>query len=148
MTTTDYLLDTNACIAIRQLLANQLPKHKDRLRNIEALRQRWQQVPAQTLAMSLITLGELEFGASKSTAAGVRERLAALRAEVQLLVPDAAVAGHYGAIRHQLESAGQGIGPNDTWIAAHGLASGRTVVTNNVKEFGRVPGLNIEDWTA
>ena len=148
MTTTDYLLDTNACIAIRQLLANRLPKNKDRLRDIEALRQRWQQVPAQTLAMSLITLGELEFGASKSAAPHVRERLAALRAEVQLLVPDAAVAGHYGAVRHQLESTGQGIGPNDTWIAAHGLASGRTVVTNNVKEFGRVPGLSIEDWTA
>ena len=148
MTTTDYLLDTNACIAIRQLLANRLPKNKDRLRDIEALRLRWQQVPAQTLAMSLITLGELEFGASKSAAPHVRERLAALRAEVQLLVPDAAVAGHYGAVRHQLESTGQGIGPNDTWIAAHGLASGRTVVTNNVKEFGRVPGLSIEDWTA
>ena len=148
MTTTDYLLDTNACIAIRQLLANRLPKNKDRLRDIEALRKRWQQVPAQTLAMSLITLGELEFGASKSAAPHVRERLAALRAEVQLLVPDAAVAGHYGAVRHQLESTGQGIGPNDTWIAAHGLASGRTVVTNNVKEFGRVPGLSIEDWTA
>ena len=148
MTTTDYLLDTNACIAIRQLLANKLPKNKDRLRNIEAVRQRWQQVPAQTLAMSLITLGELEFGVATSTAVDAHQRLAALRAEVQLLIPDAVVAGHYGLVRHQLEKAGQGIGPNDTWIAAHGLASSRTVVTNNIKEFGRVAGLNIEDWTA
>lgn len=147
MTTTDYLLDTNACIAIRQLLANKLPNNKDRLRDIEALRQRWQQVPAQTLAMSLITLGELEFGASKSTAADARHRLAALRAEVQVLIPDSVVAGHYGAVRHQLEKAGQGIGPNDTWIAAQALASGRTVVTNNLGEFARVPALRVEDWT-
>lgn len=146
--TTDYLLDTNACIAIRQLLANKLPGNQGRLRDIEALRQRWQQVSAQTLAMSLITLGELEFGASKSAAPDARARLAALRAQVQLLVPDAAVAGHYGAVRHQLEKAGQGIGPNDTWIAAQALASGRTVVTNNLGEFARVPALRVEDWTA
>ena len=147
MTTTDYLLDTNACIAIRQLLANKLPANKDRLRAIAALRQRWQQASAQTLAMSLITLGELEFGASKSQAADARQRLAALQAAVAVLIPDAAVAVHYGAIRHRLEKIGQGIGHNDTWIAAHGLATGRTVVTNNVSEFGRVPGLRTEDWT-
>lgn len=148
MTTTEYLLDTNACIAIRQLLANKLPKNQDRLRAIAALRQRWQQAGAQTLAMSLITLGELEFGASKSQATDARERLAALRAAVAVLIPDATVAGHYGAIRHQLEKTGQGIGHNDAWIAAHGLATGRTVVTHNVSEFGRVPGLNTEDWAA
>ena len=148
MTTTEYLLDTNACIAIRQLLANKLPKNQDRLRAIAALRQRWQQAHAHTLAMSLITLGELEFGASKSQATDARDRLAALRAAVAVLIPDATVASHYGAIRHHLEKTGQGICYNDTWIAAHGLATGRTVVTHNASEFGRVPGLNTEDWAA
>jgi tRNA(fMet)-specific endonuclease VapC len=146
-TRTEYLLDTNACIAIRQLMARQLPSQAENLRKIEAFRARWQQVDAKALAMSLITLGELEFGAAKSRAADAREKLAALRAEVAVLVPDHTVAARYGEVRHALESAGQKIGPNDTWIAAHGLASERTVVTDNAGEFGRIPGLKFENWT-
>jgi tRNA(fMet)-specific endonuclease VapC len=146
--TTEYLLDTNVCIAIRDLLADRRPKDAERQRRIEAVRQRWQQVDAQALAFSLVTLGELEFGAAKSNAADACRRLDALKAAVAVLLPDGAVAAHYGAVRHKLEHAGQSIGPNDTWIAAHGLASGRTVVTNNLGEFSRVAGLKIEDWTA
>ena len=55
---------------------------------------------------------------------------------------------HYGEIRASLEAAGQPIGHADTWIAAHGRSTGRTVVTNNQREFKRVPGLAHEDWMA
>ena len=58
------------------------------------------------------------------------------------------VCTHYGALRCQLESTGQPIGVNDLWIAAHGLADAMTVVTNNTREFARVPNLSLEDWTA
>jgi len=54
----------------------------------------------------------------------------------------------YGGLRAELESKGQMIGNNDLWIAAHGLATGLTVVTNNEKEFRRVRGLKIENWTS
>ncbi len=144
---TEYLLDTNACIAIRDLLAGRKPKQAGNQRKLEAVRQRWQQVDAGALAMSLITLGELEFGASKSKAADARAKLAALSAVVRVLLPDHGVAARYGEIRHLLEARGEGIGPNDTWIAAHGLATQRTVVSDNVREFGRVPGLKLENWT-
>ena len=53
---------------------------------------------------------------------------------------------HYGRIRSDLESAGETIGPNDLLIAAHARAAGLTVVTANEREFGRVPGLRVENW--
>ena len=52
----------------------------------------------------------------------------------------------YGFIRADLESRGEMIGNNDLWIAAHALASGLTLVTNNEKEFRRVPGLKVQNW--
>jgi tRNA(fMet)-specific endonuclease VapC len=146
---TEYLLDTNVCIAIRQLLAGRQPRGTERQRRIEQLRTRWTAVEASRVAMSLVTLGELHFGVSKSAdahAAGLL--LQQLRAEVPVLVPDEATAVRYGDIRAHLEATGQKIGPNDLWIAAHALAGGRTVVTNNTGEFTRVPGLTVEDWTA
>ena len=53
---------------------------------------------------------------------------------------------HHGRIRAELESAGETIGPNDLLIAAHARAAGLTVVTGNEREFGRVPGLGVENW--
>ncbi len=147
--TTDCLLDTNVCIAIRDLLAAKSPRDPSRQQRLERLRQRWSQVDASRLAMSLITLGELQFGVSKSAQPETaRAHFDRLRAVVPVALLDEATAGHYGQVRAQLESAGQPIGPNDTWIAAQALASGRTVVTNNLGEFARVPALQVEDWTA
>jgi tRNA(fMet)-specific endonuclease VapC len=57
------------------------------------------------------------------------------------------VATRYGEVRRALELAGQPIGPQDLWIAAHALAAGLVVVTQNTREFARVPGLRVEDWT-
>jgi tRNA(fMet)-specific endonuclease VapC len=56
------------------------------------------------------------------------------------------VGKHYARVRAQLEKQGIPIGNNDLWISAHALASGKVLVTNNVKEFSRVPGLLIENW--
>jgi tRNA(fMet)-specific endonuclease VapC len=151
--TTEYLLDTNACIAIRDLLAEKKIHNTERQQRIERLRQRWVKVPRDRLAMSVITLGELRFGVAKSNdPAAAMQRLNALRQIVRVLGFDLSgadmLAEHYGEIRATLEAVGKGIGPNDTWIAAHGRALGFTVVTNNKGEFGRVPGLVHEDWMA
>jgi tRNA(fMet)-specific endonuclease VapC len=151
--TTEYLLDTNACIAIRDLLAKKKIHSTERQQRIERLRARWIQVPRDRLAMSIITLGELRLGVVKSdNPVTALKRLNALREIVRVLGFDLsgseALAEHYGEIRAALEAGGKGIGPNDTWIAAHGRALGLTVVTNNKDEFGRVPGLVHEDWMA
>jgi tRNA(fMet)-specific endonuclease VapC len=64
-----------------------------------------------------------------------------------LVWPDAAVEDHYVAVRTHLEALGTPIGEADLWIAATARASGGTLVTNNTREFYRVPNLSVEDWT-
>jgi tRNA(fMet)-specific endonuclease VapC len=128
-----YLLDTNIFIYIRQ-------------GRPEAVR-RFSKLRAGEAAVSIISYGELFFGAAKR---GQRpEDLERLRALMQLLpcltLPEAA-AEIYGAVRAELESKGQAISNNDLWIAAHALASGLTLVTNNEKEFRRVRGLKVQNW--
>lgn len=129
-----YLLDTNICIYIA--------KH-----NPPAVRERFEQLTADALAMSVITLGELRRGAEKSNArdeaVGVLEQLRSM-IQVEPLTDAAAV--HYGQIRSTLERAGKPIGNNDLWIAAHARAEGWVLVTNNEREFRRVKGLAVENW--
>ena len=146
--TTEYLLDTNACIAIRDLLAGKTPRDADRQRRINTLRAHLSQVSPDKLAMSQITLGELHFGVVKSKNPTSPAQFAKLRAVLAVVPLSDTAAEHYGQVRAHLESSGQPIGPNDTWIAALALATGRTVVTNNLGEFSRVPKLTVEDWTA
>ncbi|MGC1649632.1 MAG: type II toxin-antitoxin system VapC family toxin [Candidatus Sulfotelmatobacter sp.] len=129
-----YLLDTNICIYIRQNRPEQVLRRFRKLRPGEA-------------ALSVITYGELLYGVAKSTQmAAAVERLREL---VQLLpalpLPEAATES-YGTIRADLESKGEMIGNNDLWIAAHALASGLTLVTNNEREFRRVRGLRLQNW--
>jgi len=99
--------------------------------------------------LSVITYGELLYGAAKS--AQPREALERLRELIHLLpalsLPETA-AEAYGRIRAELELKGQMIGNNDLWIAAHAVVAGLTLVTNNEKEFRRVPGLKIQNWAA
>lgn len=151
--TTEYLLDTNACIAIRDLLAKKKIKSPDRQQRLARLRHRWLQIPADKLAMSVVTLGELQFGVVKSDRpATSMGRLNALREVVRVISFDVpgheSLVQHYAEIRFILETGGEKIGANDTWIAAHGRALGFTIVTNNHDEFRRVPGLVHEDWMA
>lgn len=131
-----YLLDTNIFIYIRQGRPEEVVRRFSKLRPGEA-------------AVSIISYGELFFGASKR--GGRPEDLDRLRALMGLLpcltIPESA-AEIYGTIRADLESRGQVISNNDLWIAAHALASGLTLVTNNEKEFRRVRGLKVQNWTA
>lgn len=102
---------------------------------------------AGRMAISAITLSELYHGAEKS--AKVAQNLAAVEEFASLLevLPYTAKASqHYGAIRASLGKAGRPIGVNDLHIAAHARSEGLTLVTNNLGEFERVPGLLMENW--
>jgi tRNA(fMet)-specific endonuclease VapC len=102
---------------------------------------------AGRMAISAITLSELFHGAEKS--AKVAQNLAVVEEFASLLevLPYTAKASqHYGAVRAALEKAGLLIGVNDLHIAAHARSEGLTLVTNNLSEFERVPGLLTENW--
>ena len=98
------------------------------------------------LAISAITEGELRFGvaANPKLIAGVERWLAKI--QVVDIRSEEAIA--YAEIRSQLMRAGTPIGDADTWIAAHALALNLVLVTNNEREFRRVRGLRVENWTS
>ncbi len=97
--------------------------------------------------MSVITYGELQFGAQKSQQTQqVLQALEKLSLAIPVLEMDKQVSQHYGDIRARLQQAGTPIGNNDLWIAAHARAQGLILVTNNQREFERVPDLQIENW--
>ncbi len=129
-----YLLDTDTCsFLMRQTSA--------------MLEQRFAQVASNAVAMSVITRGELLTGlARKPGATQLAVRIERLCAAVPALELPTDAAQHYAQLRAQLESKGTPIGGNDMWIAAHALATGRTLVTHNTRGFKRVKGLKIEDW--
>ncbi len=129
-----YLLDTNICIYIQRRKPNEVLD-------------RFQKLKPGDAAISVVTWGELLYGAEKS-----RQRKMAflLLEEFQTFIPVLSMpenAGKtYGEIRATLESRGTPIGNNDLWIAAHAKAADLTVVTNNEREFQRVPGLRVQNW--
>ena len=96
--------------------------------------------------LSAIVLAELEFGAAKSGQARHRSRLDGLLASVPVEPFVGRDADCYGRLRATLQRRGEIIGPLDTLIAAQALRLGATVVTHNLREFARVPGLKCEDW--
>jgi len=129
-----YLLDTNICIYIQQ------NKPEGVLRRFQALR-------TGEAALSVITFGELLYGAAKSKQSDVAvERLKQLTSLLPVLPIPAAAAEWYGATRAELERSGQMIGNNDLWIAVHAKAQSLTLVTNNEREFRRVRGLKVQNW--
>ena len=129
-----YLLDTNICIY--------LIKSKP-----VSVRQHFEMHAMGDVGVSSITVVELQYGAEKSQQ--IERNLAALE---QFFLPlviadfDVEAARRYGRIRTYLEKQGTLIGSLGTLIAAHALRLGVTLVTNNVKEFARVPGLQTENW--
>lgn len=103
--------------------------------------------PPREIGLPTIVIYELEVGIAKSTSPEKRQRqLTELLAAVTVLPFDAAEAQQAARIRVELERAGEPIGPYDILIAATALAHGGRLATRNVKEFGRVPGLSLEDW--
>ena len=129
-----YLLDTNICIYI----AKNRP---------DAVLKRFQQLSVGDVAMSVITHGELCYGACKSRRREEAQKaLGELAAMIPVLPLTSQVGERYGEIRSGLENSGRLIGNNDLWIAAHALGLGVALVTNNAREFARVPGLEVENW--
>jgi tRNA(fMet)-specific endonuclease VapC len=129
-----YLLDTDICIYIAKRKPAGVLARLERLRSGD-------------VGMSVVTYLELIYGAHKSQQ--VEANVARIR-QLSDLIPvqalDAAAATHYGKLRAGLEKSGSLIGAYDLLIAAHALALQLTLVTNNLREFRRVPGLRLENW--
>ncbi|EJM73385.1 type II toxin-antitoxin system tRNA(fMet)-specific endonuclease VapC [Pseudomonas sp. GM55] len=128
-----FMLDTNICIFT---IKNKPPVVR------EAFNRHHDQ-----LCISAVTLMELIYGAEKS--ADPEKNLAIIEgfaARLEVLPFDNDAAAHTGMIRSELAKAGTPIGPYDQMIAGHARSRGFIVVTNNVREFDRVPGLRVEDW--
>ena len=128
-----FMLDTNICIfTIKnrpQVVREAFNRHHDQL------------------CISAVTLMELIYGAEKSAAP--EKNLAVVEgfaARLEVLPFDNEAAAHTGMIRCELAKAGTPIGPYDQMIAGHARSRGLIVVTNNLREFARAPGLRVEDW--
>jgi len=128
-----FILDTNTCIYALKLQ----PGVVDRLRERSP----------DDLGVSIVTLAELWFGARKSARpTATRREIDAFLEPFEILPFDVEAAEAYSSTRLALERRGRPIGERDLLIASIALARGLTVVTHNVSEFGRVPGLRTEDW--
>ncbi len=131
---TRYMLDTNICIYIQR----QKP---------EGVLSRFKKLKPGDAVISVVTWGELLFGAAKSQH---RQKVLQLLEEFKALVPVSPLpqeAGElYGKYRATLERRGEPIGNNDLWISAHAKALGLTIITNNEREFRRISGLKVQNW--
>ena len=126
------MLDSDMCIHIM--------KHDPRMKPRAAL---------GDCGISQIVLGELEYGVCNSPPNRQQENRQSLydflgAVVIHPITND--VATFYGDVRAFLRRQGQMIGPNDLWIGAHALAADLTLVTNNTREFSRVPNLSVENW--
>jgi len=114
----------------------------------EKLEQRFKKHPVHDFCVSTVTVGELIYGAYKS-----KQKSRNLESILKILSPftvieyDSKDAWKYGELRAELEANGRIIGGNDLIIAAQALQRGLIVITNNTREYGRVKGLIVEDWT-
>lgn len=129
-----YMLDTNICI---YLIRN---------KPIQVLK-KLQQIKASEVCISSITLAELEYGIKKSQNQNQNKiALAEFVAPIEIEPFEIEAAIKFGDIRAQLEKKGTVIGAYDMLIAAHALSLNLVLVTNNTKEFIRIPSLQVENW--
>ena len=129
-----YLLDTNTCIYIIK-------------RKPADVIDRFRQIRISQVGISSITLSELEYGVIKSSKPEQNQlALAQFAAPMEILPYGDEAAQHYGELRVYLEKHGIPIGSLDMLISAHALSTECILVTNNVKEFERVPNLKIDNW--
>lgn len=128
-----YLLDTNIL--------------SDIIRNPSGLAaRRIEQVANQDLCTSIIVAAELRYGCAKKGSSRLLTRVESLLRTIPVLPLDLPVDIQYGKLRAELEAEGEAIGQNDLFIGAHASALGLTLVTDNTREFGRIRGLNVENW--
>jgi tRNA(fMet)-specific endonuclease VapC len=128
-----YMLDTNICIYVIK---------RKPARVLEALLRHEQ----AGVGVSIVTVCELAYGAARSASSRNQAALQQFLEPLEVADLDRAAAAAYAALRAQLEAAGKPIGPLDTLIAAHALSLGATLVSNNTREFERVPGLKVVNW--
>lgn len=129
------LLDTNICIYI---INNKPP----------AVLARFQQYRLGDIGLSSVVAAELAFGVAKSGSARNRQALEMFLAPLSILPFDAAAVWAYGDLRADLERRGTPIVSLDTMIAAHALSQHAMLVTNNTREFGKVSGLQLDNWVS
>ena len=130
----DFMLDTNICIYIIK-------------RKPQAVLERFVRTKISQIGISSITLSELLYGVSKSSRPEQNQiALTQFIAPLEILPYDDQAARFYGDLRAHLEKKGTPIGSLDMLIAAHALAVPCTLVTNNEKEFNRVPNLKVANW--
>lgn len=128
-----YVLDTNTCIYALRLQGRVVERMQGHL--------------PDEIAITIITLAELWFGAQKSVRrSAVRREIDAFLEPFDVLPFDREAADTYARVRFDLERVGRPIGERDLLIASIALARDMTVVTHNLGEFTRVPGLKTEDW--
>ena len=130
-----YLLDTNI---LSDLIRNPAGRAARRLAV----------VGETTVCTSIVVACELRYGAAKKGSPQLSERVEVILESLEVLPLDKEADRRYAEIRSRLERLGKPIGPNDLLIAAHARALDLTLVTDNVEEFGRVPGLSTEAWLA
>lgn len=133
MTQAAYVLDTNIL--------------SDALRNpFGKLNNRMQDFDAGMICTSAIVASEMRYGAAKKGSSRLIERVELILSAIQVMPYDDAASRHYAEIRAKLEKQGLPIGWGDLFIAAHARSLDMTLVTNNIREFARVPGLRVENW--
>jgi tRNA(fMet)-specific endonuclease VapC len=129
-----FLLDTNT---VSLALRGRAPRAVERMRATDR----------EDVAISVVTAMELRFGVAKHPSTRARAVVEQFLDTVKVLAIDRTVEKPYGELRAMLERSGRPIGALDTIIAAHALAVRAVLVTNNIREFGRVRGLRCQDWT-
>ncbi len=129
-----YMLDTNIC----SYIIKQRP--------VEVL-QKFEKIQKDQICISIVTYAELEYGVEKASSKRINQQIIQEFVDRLKVLPwDIDAAKHYATIRNDLEKQGIPIGNMDLMIAAHARSQKCTLVTNNLREFDRVPGLNLENW--
>ena len=128
-----YLLDTNI---VSDLVRNPEGRMAERIREIGETK----------ICTSIIVAAELRYGATKKASPRLTAQLEAVLGALDILPFEGPADTTYGLIRNSLEKTGQPIGGNDLLIAAQAVALGYTIVTDNIREFGRIDGLSCENW--
>jgi tRNA(fMet)-specific endonuclease VapC len=133
-------------VAVRYLLDTNVVSFHIR-RSSPALQRRLRRVEAASVGLSVVTEMEIRFGLARNPRLRVAPLIEQFLGGMTVLPLDSAVARVYGRVRAELGSQGRPIGPLDLMIAAHALSLRATLVTNDVREFERVRGLRVVDWT-
>ena len=128
-----FLLDTNI---VSDLVRHPQGRIADRIADIGE----------QHVCTSIIAAAKLRYGAARKASSRLTAQLEAILGAVEVLAVESPVDVIYGELRARLERAGRAIGANDLLIAAHAMALGHTLVTDNEREFSRITDLRVENW--